>query len=43
MKPDKQNALYANLMDEVKVRVDCINSAAQGQMVYPAPEAPFQK
>jgi hypothetical protein len=37
MKPDKQNTLYANLMDEVKVRVDCIKSAAQGRMVYPTP------
>lgn len=37
MKPDKQNGLYANLMDEVKVRIDCINSAAQGRMVYPTP------
>jgi hypothetical protein len=38
MKPDKQNTLYANLMDEVKVRIDCISSAAQGRLNnYPTP------
>lgn len=33
----KQNALYANLMDEVKVRIDCINHAVQGRIGFPIP------
>ena len=37
MDQKKQNELYANLMDEVKARIDCILSAAEGRMVYPAP------
>jgi hypothetical protein len=37
MKPNKQNELYANLMDEVKVRIDAINYAAQGFIRLPTP------
>jgi hypothetical protein len=33
----KQLMLYANLMEEVKVRFDCINHAAQGFTGLPAP------
>lgn len=33
----KQMNLYANLMDEVKVRFDCINRAVLGHTGYPAP------
>jgi len=34
---NKRNELYANLMEEVKVRIDCISTAAQGRTGYPAP------
>lgn len=37
MKPEKQNELYANLMDEVKVRISSINSAALGRLPLPTP------
>lgn len=37
MKPEKQRVLYADLMEEVKVRLDCISSAANGLMRYPSP------
>jgi len=30
-------ALYANLMDEVKVRIDCIDRAVNGQTGFPGP------
>jgi hypothetical protein len=33
----KQLILYANLMEEVKVRFDCVNHAAQGHTGLPAP------
>lgn len=34
-KTDKRNELYANLMDEVKVRVDCISTTCNGRGTYP--------
>lgn len=34
---EKRNALYANLMDEVKVRFDCINRAGMGLLGLPGP------
>lgn len=34
-KPDKRNTLYANLMDEVKVRLDCISTTCNGRGAYP--------
>ena len=34
-KTDKRNTLYANLMDEVKVRIDCISTTCQGRGAYP--------
>lgn len=37
MNETKRNQLYANLMDEVKVRIECINSASIGEMRYPTP------
>jgi hypothetical protein len=37
MATKKQNQLYANLMDEVKVRIDCINAALQGATGFPPP------
>lgn len=37
MTASKQNELYANLMDEVKVRIDCINTAVQGRTSFPTP------
>jgi hypothetical protein len=33
----KQLTLYANLMEEVKVRFNCINHAVEGRMGLPAP------
>jgi hypothetical protein len=33
----RQNELYANLMGEVKVRIDCINIAVQGRTGFPTP------
>jgi hypothetical protein len=32
---DKRNTLYANLMDEVKVRIDCISTTCNGRGAYP--------
>lgn len=40
MAPKDQKALltlYANLMDEVKVRIDCIDCAVRGQTGFPGP------
>lgn len=37
MPTNKQTELYANLMDEAKVRIDCISIAAQGRLGYPVP------
>lgn len=37
MREEKRNTLYANLMDEVKLRVNCIDSAATGKMRFPNP------
>lgn len=37
MATQKQNQLYANLMDEVKVRIDCINMAIGGRTGFPVP------
>jgi hypothetical protein len=34
-KTDKRNTLYANLMDEVKVRIDCISTTCNGRGAYP--------
>ncbi len=36
-KTDKRNILYANLMEEVKLRFDCINLAVQGRIGYAPP------
>src|SRR3981081_1197973 len=36
-KTDKRNTLYANLMDEVKVRIDCIDKAVHGRAHMPGP------
>ena len=33
----KQNELYAKLMDEVKVRIECIDTAAHGKLPFPTP------
>jgi hypothetical protein len=35
----KETQLYANLMDEVKARIDCINVAVQGRTGFPTPIA----
>lgn len=35
-KTDKRNTLYANLMGEVKVRIDCIGTTCQGRGSYPS-------
>lgn len=32
---DKRNVLYANLMDELKVRIDCISTTCNGRGAYP--------
>jgi hypothetical protein len=37
MNQAKQNQLYANLMDEVKARINVLDSAAVGDMRYPPP------
>ena len=37
MATSKQNTLYANLMDEVKVRINCIDQAVQGRTGFPVP------
>jgi hypothetical protein len=37
MATKEQNTLYANLMNEVKVRIDCINQAVQGKRGFPVP------
>jgi hypothetical protein len=37
MATSKQTQLYANLMDEVKVRIDCINAAISGRTGFPVP------
>lgn len=34
-KTDKRNTLYANLMDEVKVRIDIISTVANGRGAFP--------
>jgi hypothetical protein len=34
-KTDKRNTLYANLMDEAKVRIECIGTTCQGRGAYP--------
>lgn len=34
---EKRNTLYANLMDEVKVRISCIELALQGRLECPTP------
>lgn len=34
-KTEKRNGLYANLMDEVKVRIDCISTTCNGRGAYP--------
>lgn len=36
-KTDKRNILYANLMEEVKLRFDCINLAVEGRIGYAPP------
>lgn len=36
-KTDKRNVLYANLMEEVKVRFDCINAGITGRLILPTP------
>jgi len=33
----KLRILYANLMEEIKVRLDCINAAMQGRLMLPSP------